>query len=100
MSAPITVDLPHQLGKAGARARMEAGAGKLASFVPGGRVTEHRWEDDTMIIAVEAFAQRVGARMTVTDTHVHAVFDLPPLLAAFAEKIRGKLQKDGAALLK
>ena len=100
MSGPITVDLPHQLGKAGARARMEAGAGKLASFVPGGQVTEHRWEEDTMIIAVEAFGQRVGARMTVTETHVHAVFDLPPLLAAFAEKIRGKLQKDGAALLK
>ena len=100
MSGPITVDLAHQLGKAGARARMEAGAGKLTSFIPGGTVTEHRWEGDTMVIAVQAMGQRVSARLTVTETHVHALFDLPPLLAAFAEKIRGKLQKDGAGLLK
>ena len=99
MSGPISVDLPHRLGKAGARARMEAGIGKLAGFVPGGTVTEHRWDGETMIIAVEAFAQRVAARMTVTETHVHAVFDLPPLLAPFAEKIRGKLARDGAGLL-
>ncbi len=100
MSAPITVDLPHQLGKAGARARMEAGAGKLTGFIPGGTVTEHRWEDDTMVVAIQAMGQRVGARMTVTETHVHAVFDLPPLLGMFAEKIKGKLERDGAGLLK
>ncbi len=100
MSGPITVDLPHQLGKAGARARMDAGAGKLTGFIPGGNVTEHRWEGDTMIIAVQAMGQRVAARMTVTETHVHALFELPPLLAPFAETIRGKLQKDGAGLLR
>ena len=100
MSGPISVDLPHQLGRAGARARMEAGVGKLTGFIPGGTVTEHRWEGDTMIVAVQAMGQRVAARMTVTETHVHTLFDLPPLLAPFAEKIRGKLQKDGAGLLK
>ena len=100
MSGPITVDLPHQLGKTAARARMEAGAGKLTSFIPGGTVTEHRWEGDTMIVAVQALGQRVAARMIVTETHVHALFDLPPLLASFAGTIKGKLQKDGAGLLK
>ena len=100
MSGPITVDLPHQLGKAGARARMEAAAGKLTGFVLGGNVTEHRWEGDTMFVAIQAMGQRVAARMTVTETHVHALFDLPPLLGMFADKIKGKLEKDGAGLLK
>ena len=93
MSGPIVVDIPHKLGQAAARARMDAG-------VPGGVVTEHRWEGDTLVVAVEAFGQRVASRMEVFDTHVHSVFDLPALLAPFAEKIRGKLERDGAGLLK
>ena len=100
MSGPVVVDIPHQLGKAAARARMDAGIGKLAGFVPGGTVSEHRWEGDTMVVAVSAFGQRVSSRMEVFDSHVHAVFELPPLLQPFADKIRGKLAKDGAGLLK
>jgi len=96
---PIEIDLPHKLGRAAARARIEAGMGKLASFIPGGTVTEQRWDGDTLHLTVEAMAQRVGARLTVLDDKVHAVFDLPPFLALFADKIRAKLQKDAPKLL-
>jgi hypothetical protein len=99
MTAPIEVDLPHKLGRDGARARMERGKDKLASFIPGGNVTEQRWEGDTLVFTVEGMGQRVGARLTVFDAHVHAAFDLPPFLAMFAGKIRDKLQKDGPKLL-
>lgn len=99
MTAPIEIDLPHRLGRAAARARIEAGIGKLASFIPGGTVREQRWEGDTLVLTIEAMAQRVGARLTVLDDKIHAVFDLPPFLALFAEKIRAKLQKDAPKLL-
>jgi hypothetical protein len=99
MTAPIEVDLPHKLGRDGARGRMERGMGKLADFIPGGHVTEQRWEGDTLILTVEGMGQRVGARLTVFDAHVHALFDLPPFLAMFAGRIRDKLQKDGPKLL-
>lgn len=100
MSQPIEVDLPHSLGREGARARISGGMGKLADFIPGGAVTEQRWEGDTLIFTVEGMGQRVGSRLTVHDAHVHAVFDLPPMLAMFAGKIRDKLAKDGPKLLK
>ena len=58
-----------------------------------------RWDGDTLHFTVEAMGQRVGARLTVFDAHVHAAFDLPPFLALFADKIRAKLQKDGPKLL-
>jgi hypothetical protein len=99
MTAPIEVDIPHKLGRAAARARIENGMGKLASFIPGGSVTEQRWDGDTLVLTVEAMAQRVGARLTVLDDKVHAVFDLPPMLALFADKIRAKLQRDAPKLL-
>jgi len=99
MTAPIEVDLPHKLGRAAARVRIEAGSSKIASFVPGGTVSEHRWDGDTLSFTVEAMGQRVASRLTVLDDKVHAVFELPPFLALFADKIRAKLQKDAPKLL-
>ena len=100
MSDPITVDIPHKLGKAGAKARMESEVGRLSGKIPAGRVTEHRWEGDTMIVVVEALGQRVTSRMEVRETSIHAVFELPPLLAMFAGAIKGRLERDGTKLLK
>ncbi len=99
MSVPIEVDIPHKLGRDAARARIERGTGKIASFVPGGTVSEHRWDGDTLSFTVEAMGQRVAAQLTVLDDKVHAVFELPPFLALFADKIRAKLAKDGPKLL-
>ena len=99
MTQPIEIDLPHKLGQAQARARIEAGTSKIASFVPGGTVSEHRWDGDTLSFSVEAMGQRVAARLTVLEDKVHCLFDLPPFLGLFADRIRAKLQKDGPKLL-
>lgn len=99
MTAPIEIDLPHKLGRDAARARIENGIGKLASFIPGGSVSEHRWDGDTMAFTVEAMGQRVASRLTVLEDKVHAVFELPAFLSLFADKIRAKLAKDGPKLL-
>lgn len=99
MTAPIEMDLPHKLGREAARARIDGGIGKLASFVPGGAITDQRWDGDTLHLAVEAMGQRIASRLTVLDDKVHAVFDLPPFLALFADRIRAKLAKDGPKLL-
>lgn len=99
MTQPIELDLPHKLGRDAARARIEGGIGKLASFVPGGTITDQRWDGDTLNLAVEAMGQRVTSRLTVMDDKVHAVFELPPFLALFADKIRDKLAKDGPKML-
>lgn len=99
MSQPIEVNLPHQLGKEGARQRITGGFGRIAGFVPGGSVTEHRWEGDTLFFTVEGLGQRVGVKLDVEEANVHAVFELPAMLALFADQIRAKLQKDGPKLL-
>jgi hypothetical protein len=97
---PVTVDIPHKLGREGARTRIESGLGKLAGMFPGGTVTEHHWEGDALSFTVQAMGQKVASRLELFDDRVHAVLDLPPFLRLFADKIRAKLQKDGPALLK
>lgn len=99
MSEPIIVEVPHTLGLAGARARVDGGIGKLADLFPGGAAVDHRWEGDTLHFTVAAFGQRVASRLTVTADTVRAEVDLPPFLALFADKIRAKLAKEAPKLL-
>ena len=99
MNQPISIDIPHKLGREGAKQRLTGGFAKLTDYVPGSTVTEHKWEGDTLSFVLEAMGQRVGARMDVTDANVHAVFDLPPMLAMFAGKVRDQLAKGGQKLL-
>ena len=99
MTAPIEVDIPHRLGTAPAKARIGSSFGRLAEFIPGGAVTEHRWEGDTLHFTVEGLGQRVGARLDVSDANVHATFELPAFLAMFHDKIRDKLQREAPKLL-
>ena len=99
MSQPVTVDIPHQLGREGAKSRMTNGFSKLTDHIPGSTVTEHRWEGDTLVFTLVALGQTIGARMDVLEDKVHAVFDLPPMLAMFAGKVRDQLAKGGQKLL-
>jgi hypothetical protein len=99
MAEPVIVDIPHKLGKEGARARLAKGVGKIGSMIPGGGAVQERWEGDSLHFTVTAMGQTVASRLDLHETHVHAQVDLPPLLALFAGKIREKLQKEAPKLL-
>ena len=100
MSAPIELDVPHQLGKAAVRERLDGGIGKIGKLIPGGAKVVHRWEEDTMTFTVEAMGQAVKASATVFDDKVHAIVDLPGFLGLFAGKIRDVIQAEAPKLLK
>lgn len=100
MAEPIALDIPHQLGKAAVRARLDGGIGKIGSVVPGGGNVTHDWSGDTMNFTVSAMGQTMRCRATVSDDNVHAVVDLPPLLGLFADKIRSALGRELPKLLK
>ncbi|KQM61336.1 MULTISPECIES: polyhydroxyalkanoic acid system family protein [unclassified Sphingomonas] len=100
MTQPVEVDIPHQLGREGVRQRIDGGIDKLANMIPGGVMHDKRWDGDTLHFTVSGMGQTIKARCEMHDAHVHAVLDLPPVLAMFANKIKEKLGRDGPALLK
>ena len=100
MNQPISLDIPHQLGKAGVRTRLDGGVGKLGEKIPGGATVQHRWEGDTMHFTVAAMGQQIACTATVFDKHVHAVVDLPGLLAMLAGPIKAAIESQGPKLLK
>ncbi|MFN3676224.1 MAG: polyhydroxyalkanoic acid system family protein [Sphingomonas pseudosanguinis] len=100
MSGPISLDIPHKLGKAAVRERLDGGVGKIGRLIPGGATVEHRWEGDTMHFTVGAMGQSVAAQATVFDDKVHAVVSLPGFLSLFSGQIESVIRSEAPKLLK
>jgi hypothetical protein len=100
MRTPITVTLPHQLGRAEARRRIEAGFGKMIAAVPGGSGPfSERWEGDRLVFSVVAMAQTIAGVIDVGDAAVAMEIQLPGVLGLIAGALKGRLQKAGQLLL-
>lgn len=99
MSAPIIVDLPHQLGAAEAKRRIAGNLGGLAGKLPAGASVSSAWEGDRLTLDVGALGQRIDARLDVQDKLVRVTVLLPPTLAFFGAAIEAGLRRSGGALL-
>lgn len=104
MATPVTVTIPHHLGRAEARRRVEEGFGRFSDQLGGGfgqMLTCHeRWEGDQLHFDAGTLGQKVTGRLDVADEWVRIEVDLPALLAGLARRIAGKLNDEGRKLLK
>lgn len=99
MAAPVTISLPHQLGRAEARRRIEHGFGSLSAQIPGAQSLAHTWDADRLSFALQGLGHRISGRLDVLDDAVNIEIDLPPFLSAIADKVKGKIRKQGQLLL-
>ena len=100
MDQSIKLDVPHRLGKAEVRARLEEGVGNIARGIPGIAQSRYNWEGDTLNCTLTALGQSIACRMTVYEEKVHAEIDLPPLLALLGSKVKARFGKELPKLLK
>ena len=100
MSRPVTIDIPHRLGVAEAKTRIENGFGQLQQQISGGLAkVEKRWEEDRLHFSAKVLGQSITGRLQVLADAVKMEIDLPPMLAAIADTIKGRLKKQGTLLL-
>ena len=101
MSAPLTIDVPHKLGRAGARERLKARAGDLASHIPGGIAdVRSTWTgEDELTLDISAMGQTIAARLEVQDTLVRVHLVLPPMLSFFSGMIGSAVREGGTRML-
>ncbi len=103
MARPVTVNIPHKLGKQEARRRIDEGFGRLRQQMTGGvagMVTfQERWEGDRLHFEGSGLGQKMTGRLDVLPDSVRVEVDLPEILAAMADLITGRLQKEGQKLL-
>jgi putative polyhydroxyalkanoate system protein len=101
MAKMITLTLPHRLGAAEARQRLEAGLEQMAGQIPGGdaaRFTQS-WSGDVLNFSAVAMGQAITGAVAVMEDHVRLDVALPGMLGMVAGKIKAELEKRGLQLL-
>ena len=98
MADPVVISIPHRLGRAEARRRLEAGIDQVVA--PLGRLvsidrrvwTGHRlWN--------ERGGQTARGIVDVDDTQDRIELELPWVLAAIAKRVKGVIHQRGRGLL-
>ena len=98
---PITITLPHNLGAAGAKARIETGFADMRQQFEalGVKDVEQGWDGNTLKFTARGMGQTIGGRMIAHDKDVQIEIDLPMLLQGLAARVRQGLEKRGRAML-
>jgi len=102
MSRPVTVTISHDLGKEEARNRLANGFDALKSSIAAGMVlkfTEEWTREDQLTFHARGLGQTIDGVIDVFPQHVRIVVTLPGFLAAIAEQIAKRLEKEGTLLL-
>jgi Putative polyhydroxyalkanoic acid system protein (PHA_gran_rgn) len=100
MATAVTVSIPHQLGRAEARRRIESGfGGILQQITAGGGALTQQWEGDRLRFGIATLGQRISGVVDVLDASVTIEIELPGVLGVIANALRGRLQRAGEKLL-
>ncbi len=100
MATPISITIPHQLGRAEARRRIESGFATLVRQLPGaGGTSNERWDGDRLTFSVSGLGQTVSGVVDVLDASVRMELELPGVLGLVASGLKERLQKAGQLLL-
>lgn len=77
----MDIDIPHDLGIAEAKRRIDAGLPKLEQHIPGGGTVESRWKTDTALdMTITAMGQTIPVQLLVEEKMVRGTVSVPMLL--------------------
>jgi hypothetical protein len=100
MSKAITLTIPHELGRAEAHRRIDEGFASFAQHMGAAAgVLSKTWAGDRLSFALAALGQKISGTIDVEDQAIRLELLLPNLLAVMADKMKGRLQKEGQLLL-
>jgi hypothetical protein len=101
MAKPVSVSIPHQLGRMEAKRRVDEGFADLSRHLGAGAVAQvdREWRDDRMSFAFTTLGQAISGHVTVADTAVTVEVLLPGFLAMIAGQVKGAVKKEGQLLL-
>jgi len=99
MATAISISIPHQLGRAEARRRIQTGFSKMIPVVPGNGAYRERWDGDRLTFSVTALGQTVAGVINVLDTAVAMEIELSGVFGMIASGLKDRLQKVARLLL-
>jgi len=99
MSKPVVVSIPHELGRAEARRRIDEGIGQLTAQIGAVGEVERAWEGDLLRFSLSAIGQTVTGTVLIEEREARLEVYLPGIFAMIANKVKGRLRDEGQILL-
>ncbi|CAO3448944.1 MULTISPECIES: polyhydroxyalkanoic acid system family protein [unclassified Azospirillum] len=100
MPKPLTLSIPHSLGRAEAKRRLVDGMGEARARLSAVAASvDDSWTDDRLNFRVVALAQTIAGHIDVLDDSVEMEVQLPWALALLADKIKNKVSRQGTLML-
>jgi hypothetical protein len=100
MSQPLTVSIPHSLGKDEAARRLKSGLARAHQNFGGVfTLTDQTWSGDRLEFAARALGQTASGAIDVAEDHVRITLDLPWMLARLARNAQALIRRQGQLML-
>jgi len=100
MSRPVVVTIPHRLGKAEAKRRLQAGFHNVRSNVGESfMVLKDDWAGDHLDFQASLLGQSTTGTVDVAEHHVRLEVQLPWVLAMLADKAKALVKRQGQLML-
>lgn len=100
MTEPLVISIPHRLGRAEAKRRLDSGVSRLrpelARYV---NALDLDWQGDRLNFRARALTQMITGRLDVLDDSVRLEIDLPWLLRLLGRTITRQVRGRGRELL-
>lgn len=100
MTDPLVISIPHRLGRAEARRRLEGGISRLRpELARHVNALDLDWQGDRLSFRARTLAQTITGRLEVLDDTVRLEIDLPWLLRLLGHTITRQIRGRGRELL-
>jgi len=77
----MDIDIPHNLGRAEAKRRIEKGLPKLEDHIPGGGTVTANWRSENALdMSISAMGQTIPVQLLVEDDRVTGTISIPMML--------------------
>jgi hypothetical protein len=100
MSTPVTISVPHRLGKAEALRRLQTGLGRMRTNLSTLITIEQEvWSGDTLRFQMRGLGQTAAGTIDVLEDSLRIEVTLPWLLAKMAERLAPAMRREATLLL-
>ena len=100
MAQPLSISIPHRLGKTEATLRLQSGLSVVrGQFADKVEVIEETWTDSHLAFHIAVMGQQARGELEVVEDAAHLKVELPWFLQFMADKATALIQKQGQTLL-
>jgi hypothetical protein len=100
MATPVTISVPHRLGREEAVRRLKSGLSRMANNLGGViKIEQEVWSGDRLTFQMQGLGQSAAGTIDVRDDSLLIAVTLPWLLAKIADQFIPKLKREATLLL-